>query len=102
MKQLSDIMSRESEVEAIVASRVPIEVNRIFGSGLFDEERQVILVEGPPRGGKTSLTFQYGQEWAAGNLSMFDVVAVVHLRALDAIQASTLPDLLLLACDLTV
>ena len=88
----------KGEVEAIMASRVPIEVDRIFDSGLFDEERQVILVEGPPGGGKTSLTYHYSQEWAAGNLSMFDVVAVVHLRTLDATQASTLPDLLLLAC----
>ena len=88
----------KGEVEAILASRVPIEVDRIFDSGLFDEERQVILVEGPPGGGKTSLTYHYGREWAAGNLSMFDVVAVVHLRTLDATQASTLPDLLLLAC----
>ena len=37
----------KGEIEAIVASRVPIEVDRIFDSGLFDEERQVILVEGP-------------------------------------------------------
>ena len=88
----------KGEVEAIVASRVSIEVDRIFDSGLFEEERQVILVEGPPGGGKTSLTYHYSQEWAAGNLSMFDVVAVVHLRTLDATQASTLPDLLLLAC----
>ena len=29
---------------------------------------------------------------------MFDVVAIVHLRTLDSAQASTLPDLLLLAC----
>ena len=88
----------KGEVEAIVASRVPIEVDRIFDSGLFDKERQVILVEGPPGGGKTSLTYHYSQEWIAGNLSMFDVVAVVHLRTLDATQTSTLPDLLLLAC----
>ena len=88
----------KGEVEAIVDSRVPIEVDRIFDSGLFDEERQVILVEGPPGGGKTSLTYHYGQEWAAGNLNMFDVVAVVHLRELAVTQASTLPDLLLLAC----
>ena len=50
----------KGEVDAILASRVPIEVDRIFDSGLFDEERQVILVEGPPGGGKTSLTYYYG------------------------------------------
>ena len=72
----------KGEVEAIVACRELIEVDRIFDSGLFDEERQVILVEGPPGGGKTSLTYHYSQEWAAGNLSMFDVVAVVHFAYL--------------------
>ena len=48
--------------------------------------------------GKTSLTYHYGLEWAEGNLSMFDIVAVVHLRDLAVTPASTLPDLLLLAC----
>ena len=93
MKQWSGIYIK-GEVEAIMASRVPIEVDRIFHSGLFDEERQVILVEGPPGGGKTSLTYHYAKEWAAGNLSLFDVVAVVHLRDLADTPAKTLPDLL--------
>ena len=55
-------------------------MNRIFVSGLFDEEHQVILVEGGPGMGKTSLTYNYSQEWATGNLRIFNVVAAVHLR----------------------
>ena len=51
----------KGEVDAIVASRVSIEVDRIFDSGLFDKERQVILVEGGPGMGKTSLTYHYAK-----------------------------------------
>ena len=87
----------KGEVEAIVDSRVLVEADKIFNRGLFEEECQVILVEGGPGMGKTSLTYYYSQEWAAGKLSMFDVVAVVYLRELAATPASTLPDLLLLA-----
>ena len=89
----------KGEVEEIVADRVPLEVDGIFDSGLFDEERQVILVEGGPGSGKTSLTYHYGQKWAAGNLSMFNIVALVHLRDLAVTPAGTLHGLLLLACS---
>ena len=47
----------KGEVEAIVASKVLVEVDRIFDSGLFDEECQVILVEGGPGMGKTTLAY---------------------------------------------
>ena len=88
-------------VETIMASKVPVDKDKIFDSGLFDEECQVILVEGPPGGGKTSLAYYYAQKWASGNLSMFDVVAFVRLCDLAVTPASTLPDLLLLACHTT-
>ena len=38
------------------------------------------LVEGALGSGKTSLAYHYCQKWAEGNLSMFDVVALVYLR----------------------
>ena len=91
----------EGAVETIMASKVPVDKDKIFDSGLFDQERQVILVEGPPGGGKTSLAYYYGQKWASGNLSMFDIVAFVRLRDLAVTPANTLPDLLLLACCAT-
>ena len=91
----------EGAVETIMASKVPVDKDMIFDSGLFDQERQVILVEGPPGGGKTSLAYYYGQNWASGNLHMFDIVAFVRLRDLAITPANTLPDLLLLACCAT-
>ena len=85
-------------VETIMASKVPIEKDKIFDSDLFDQDCQVILVEGPPGGGKTSLAYYYGQKWASGSLSMFDVMAFVRLHDPAVTPANTLPDLLLLAC----
>ena len=86
------------EVEAIVADKVPIELDKIFDSGLFAEERQVILVEGGPGMGKTTLAYHFGQEWAKGNLK-FHIVAHVSLCNIAITPASTLADLLLLACE---
>ena len=88
-------------VENIMANQVPIDKDMIFDSDLFDQKRQVILVEGPPGGGKTSLAYYYAQKWASGNLRMFDVVAFVRLCDLAVTPVSTLPDLLLLACHTT-
>ena len=61
----------------------------------------VILVEGALGSGKTSLAYHYCQKWAEGNLSMFDVVALVYLRHPAVHSAGldlTLHQLLLLAC----
>ena len=88
-------------VGTIMAGKVTVDKDKIFDSGLFDQDCRVVLVEGPPGGGKTSLAYYYGQKWASGNLSMFDMVAFVRLRDLAITPASTLPDLLLLACCAT-
>ena len=87
------------EVEAIVADKVPVELDRIFDSRLFAEERQVILVEGGPGMGKTTLAYHFGQEWAKGNLQKFEIVALISLC--NIAPTSTLADLLLLACEST-
>ena len=61
----------------------------------------VILVEGALGSGKTSLAYHYCQKWAEGNLSMFDVVALVYLRHPAVHSAGldlTIHQLLLLAC----
>ena len=57
--------------------------DRIFDAGTFDNDRQVILVEGVGGMGKTSLAYQYAQKWAEGKLSTFDAVALVRLRDLN-------------------
>ena len=35
----------EGAIDTIIASKVPVDIDKIFDGGLFDQERQVILVE---------------------------------------------------------
>ena len=91
------------DVETIVTSEMPVEVDKIFDSGTFNEDHRVILITGAPGTGKTSLALYFCREWAIDNLSMFDVVAFIQLRDLPVTgtEAITLSDLLLLACHST-
>ena len=72
-----------------------LDSDRIFDAGIFDEDRQVILVEGVSGMGKTSLAYYYYQKWVQGKLNMFDIVILVRLRDFAACEADlTLPNLL--------
>ena len=83
----SDKMIAESRVEGdvdkLLTIKVPVDSDRIFDAGTFDNDRQVILVEGVGGMGKTSLAYQYAQKWAEGKLSTFDAVVLVRLRDLN-------------------
>ena len=72
-----------------------LDSDRIFDAGIFDEDRQVILVEGVSGMGKTSLAYYYCQKWLKGELKMFDIVILVRLRDFAACEADLiLPNLL--------
>ena len=73
----------EGNVDKILTFKVPVDSDRIFDAGTFDNDRPVILVEGVGGMGKTSLAYQYAQKWAEGKLSTFDAVALVRLRDLN-------------------
>ena len=73
----------EGDVDKLLTIKVPVDSNRIFDAGIFDNERQVILVEGVGGMGKTSLAYQYAKKWAEGKLSTFDAVALLRLRDLN-------------------
>ena len=93
----------KGEIEPLMDSKVPVDMDSIFDDGTFANARRpmVILVEGALGSGKTSLAYHYCQKWAEGNLSMFDVVALVYLRYPAVHSAGldlTLHQLLLLAC----
>ena len=93
----------KGEIEPLMDSKVPVDMDSIFDDGTFDNARRpmVILVEGALGSGKTCLAYHYCQKWAEGNLSMFDVVALVYLRHPAVHSAGldlTLHQLLLLAC----
>ena len=87
-----------------MSSKVPVDMDSIFDEGIFKNFRPplVILVEGAFGSGKTTLAYHYCQKWADGNLGMFDLVALVHLRHPAVHSAGfdfTLHQLLLLASD---
>ena len=73
----------EGNVDKLLTIKVPVDSDRIFDASTFDNDRQVILVEGVGGMGKTSLAYQYAQKWAEGKLSTFDAVALVRLRDLN-------------------
>ena len=73
----------EGDVDKLLTIKVPVDSDRIFDAGTFDNDRQVILVEGVGGMGKTSLAYQYAQKWAEGKLSTFDAVALIRLRDLN-------------------
>ena len=95
----------EGEVDKVLMAKVPVDSNRLF-DGTFDNDCQVILVEGVSGMGKTSLAYQYAHNWAEEKLSTFDAVALVRLRDLDACDLSKvdhiLPQLLSLASANTI
>ena len=94
----------KGEIEPLIASKVPVEMDSIFDEGILENFRPplVILVEGAFGSGKTTLAYHYCQKWADGNLGMFDLVVLVHLRHPAVHSAGfdfTLHQLLLLASD---
>ena len=94
----------KGEIEPLMASKVPVDMDSIFDEGIFGNFRPplVILVEGAFGSGKTTLAYHYCQKWTDGNLGMFDLVVLVHLRHPAVHSAKfklTLHQLLLLASD---
>ena len=82
--------------------RAHIDMDKLFDEGIFDEDHQVILAEGGPGMGKTSLAFHYYKKWTDSRLNTFGAVALVHLRDLhlhvgDSTGTCTLSNLLSLA-----
>ena len=94
----------KGEIELLMASKVSIDMDSIFDEGTFENVHPplVILVEGAFGSGKSTLAYHYCQKWAKGNLGMFDLVVLIHLRHPVLHSAGfdfTLNQLLLLASD---
>ena len=82
---------------------VAVKACRIFDKRIFKDGGSIILLEGGPGMGKTTLGYSYCKKWKDGELHEFDMAAFVPLRALEAQRYSrkdvTFEDLLLLACE---
>ena len=73
--------------------KVPVELRNIFT--LDSKKRKVILIEGAPGSGKTTLFWHICQRWSAGELfSQFNLVLLVRLRDPEVQKAKGVADIL--------
>ena len=77
---------------------VEVKVYEIFDSGLFKDDGLIVLLQGGPGMGKTTLGYSYCKKWKDGGLHEFDMAAFVSLRETDKEKEATFDDLLFLAC----
>ena len=81
------------QVDDILLEKSPIELENIFLN--IEEIRKVILIDGAPGSGKSTLTIHICQKWSRGELfEEFTVVILVQLRDPLVQSAKSIADLL--------
>ncbi len=81
------------QVDDILLEKSPIELKDIFKN--IEGERKVILIDGAPGSGKSTLTVHICQQWCRGELlSEFNVVIFVQLRDPEVQNAQRIADFL--------
>ena len=86
-------MTISGRVDDILYAKSPVELEDIFRNTLHGGE--IILIEGAPGSGKSTLTVHICQRWGKGELfQQFTVVILVQLRDPAVQRAQTIADLL--------
>ena len=86
-------MSITGKVDDILHSKTPVDLDNIFSDS--EDGRKVILIEGAPGSGKSTLSLHICQEWGRGGMfQQYDVVILVKLRDPHVQKAKTIADLL--------
>ena len=84
---------QEGNVDRVLKKRVEIKLGDIFKAD--EAARKVILIEGAPGSGKTTLSWHICQKWASGELfQQFSLAVLVQLRDTAIQSAQTIADLL--------
>ena len=84
---------REGNVDHVLKRKVGIKLGDIFKAD--EAARKVILIEGAPGSGKTTLSWHICQKWASGELfQQFSLAVLVQLRDPAIQSAHTIVDLL--------
>ena len=86
-------MTISGRVDDILFTKSPVELENIFRNALIG--REVILIEGAPGSGKSTLSVHICQRWGKGELfQQFTIVILVQLRDPAVQRAQTIADLL--------
>ena len=86
-------MTISGRVDDILHAKSPVELEHIFRNTLYGSE--IILIEGAPGSGKSTLSVHICQRWGIGELfQQFTVVILVQLRDPAVQRAQTIADLL--------
>ena len=87
-------MTIRGQIDDILQHKIPIELKDIFKN--IKGERKVILIDGAPGSGKTTLTVHICQQWGRGEIfNEFNVILLVQLRDSQATtDAQSISDLL--------
>ena len=86
-------MTISGRVDDILHAKSPVELEYILGNMLYGGE--IVLIEGAPGSGKSTLTVHICQRWGKGELfQQFTVVILVQLRDPVVQRAQTIADLL--------
>ena len=81
------------KVNAILNNKVPVKLEEIFQ--LDQKKRKVVLIEGAPGSGKSTLSWDICQRWGAGKLFQeFEAVVLVRVRDPEAQKACEIVGLL--------
>ena len=84
-------MTITGKVDDILQEKQPIDLKDLF----CETKRQVILIEGAPGGGKSTLSIHICRQWKDGKLfQMFKLVILVQLRDPEVQKARSISDLL--------
>ena len=81
------------QVDDILLKKSPIELEKLFMN--IEGERKVILIDGAPGSGKSTLTVHICQKWGRGELFQeFTIVILVQLRDTAVQSAQSIADLI--------
>ena len=85
----------EVNIDHISSTKILVELCDILSQPIGKGKRRVVLIEGAPGSGKTTLSIHIGQQWGEGKLfQVYKIVILVIMREPEVKNATSIIDLL--------